>query len=274
MRLRRTFAATIALTAVIVLGIEMTRDRADPVVATAQQRSMAVETVPAGEGPPGTPPATGPSGAAEPAPSPAGVGGADGSPDPTATAAATVVPAGTGKIALIEPPPSTRPAHGGRVVRIVIGAEGGLGIDSAAFARDVVDTLTDPRGWQGVDGVQFRFVTPEQRTKGAGVDMTVVLASPALTDRLCAPLSTQGQVSCNWAGRAVINARRWELGVPWFNGDLQMYRQYVVNHEVGHGLGHPHQSCPAPGRRSPVMAQQSLRLDGCLPWAWPHGQGG
>ena len=42
-----------------------------------------------------------------------------------------------------------------------------------------------------------------------------------------------------------------------FNGDLDAYRSYAVNHEVGHALGMRHQPCPASGAPAPVMMQQS-----------------
>lgn len=271
MRLRRTLAATLTLVAGIVLTVQLTRGEPEPsnVAASASVRSPVQQaegvasdlpsdhTVPAVAGTDGAD-------AASSAPAPSG--------SPAPSTAASVVPAGTGHITILEPPKVATPRTTGRLVRVAIGAEGGLGIDSADFARHVVATLTDPRSWQAIDGVRFTFVTPAEQARG-NIDFTVVLASPTLTDRLCAPLTTQGQVSCFWAGRAVINARRWQLAVPWFNGDLEGYREYVLNHEVGHGLGHGHATCPGKGKRSPVMAQQSLRLDGCLPWSWPRGGG-
>jgi hypothetical protein len=36
----------------------------------------------------------------------------------------------------------------------------------------------------------------------------------------------------------VINLKRWLLGVPWYADALEDYRHMVVNHEVGHFLGH------------------------------------
>ena len=108
--------------------------------------------------------------------------------------------------------------------------------------------LLDPKGWQKVDGVRFVNVTPAQAAKGAHVDVRVTLASPGLTDRLCAPMRTLSQVSC-WNGeRSVLNFRRWALGDDSYGSDVALYRVYQVNHEVGHGLGHQHRTCPGQGQ--------------------------
>jgi hypothetical protein len=167
--------------------------------------------------------------------------------------------------------PGTVPAPSGaeRVATVRVEVETGLGVDGGEFARQVMDTLNDPRGWGHDGSVAFA------RTDGAA-DIDVTLASPATTDELCAPLATAGEVSCGRVGFAVLNAARWAQGAQPFldaGGTVAEYRHYLVNHEVGHVLGHGHESCPDPGELAPVMLQQTLWLEGCVPNGWPAPTG-
>lgn len=159
--------------------------------------------------------------------------------------------------------PGSDPGPGTGVVRTVrVEVEQGLAIDGAAFAALVMATLNDPRGWGGDGSTSFA------RTDG-DASFRVLLASPSTVDRLCAPLQTDGEVSCGRAGHAVLNLRRWVETTPEYTADKTLYRQYVVNHEVGHLLGHQHQKCPGAGQLAPVMQQQSYRAAPCVPNAWP-----
>lgn len=164
--------------------------------------------------------------------------------------------------------PGTDTTRTGKTITFGVDVEGGLGIDAAGFASQVRTILSDERGWEVADGVHFVALDPAKRAAGATPDVRVTLASPALTDQLCAPLQTLGKVSCNRHGRAVINAMRWASGVEFYT-DLGLYRIYLINHEVGHGLSHPHQNCPTPGAKAPIMLQQTLGLEGCQPWPYP-----
>ena len=159
--------------------------------------------------------------------------------------------------------PGTDPGPGTGAVRTVrVEVEDGLAVDAAAFATTVMTTLNDPRGW-GADGsVSFA------RTDGAA-EIRVLLASPDAVDDLCAPLRTGGEVSCGTAGRAVLNLKRWVLATSETVDDRTTYRHYLVNHEVGHLLGHRHERCPAPGQRAPLMQQQSYKAAPCTFNAWP-----
>jgi hypothetical protein len=133
---------------------------------------------------------------------------------------------------------------------------------TAGFEAVAEATLTDPRGWQQAG---FRF---ERRDDGPYL---VVLAEGEEVDRLCLPYDTYGKYSCQNGPVVALNADRWRAATPKWTGDLDSYRQMLVNHEVGHLLGmkHPRPQCPRPGRSAPIMNQQSTELDGCLPNPWP-----
>ena len=156
-----------------------------------------------------------------------------------------------------------------RVATVRVEVETGLAVDGTEFARQVMATLNDPRGWGHDGSVTFA------RTAGEA-DIDVTLASPATTDELCAPVDTGGTVSCGRVGFAVLNAARWAGGAEPFldaGGTVEEYRHYLVNHEVGHVLGNAHVRCPAPGALAPIMLQQTLGLNGCLPNGWPAAAG-
>ncbi|MFC5829878.1 DUF3152 domain-containing protein [Nonomuraea insulae] len=165
--------------------------------------------------------------------------------------------AASGRYAVVPGGGPARPGRGA-AVRYLVEVERGLPFDPVEFAAEVHKTLNDIRGWA-------RF----ERVDHGPVRVRVALSSPHLTTRECRPLRTGGELSC-WNGhRSVINALRWAKGVPQYKGDLAAYRDYVISHEVGHGLGHHHRSCPGPGRLAPVMAQQSKSLGRCRPNPWP-----
>ncbi|KQY25539.1 hypothetical protein ASD16_02730 [Cellulomonas sp. Root485] len=159
--------------------------------------------------------------------------------------------------------PGTDPGPGTGAVRTVrVEVEDGLLVDGPAFAATVMATLNDARGW-GADGsVSFA------RTDG-DAELRVILASPATVDDLCAPLDTGGEVSCGTNGRAVLNLRRWVQATQEYGADKSGYRQYLVNHEVGHLLGHRHERCPGAGQPAPLMQQQSYKAAPCTPSSWP-----
>ncbi len=158
------------------------------------------------------------------------------------------------------PSPAAGTAPAVRTVRVEV--EEGLDVDAGLFAYTVMATLNDPRGW-GADGSMV-FA----RTDG-DAELRVVLASPALVDRMCAPLETVGKVSCGIKGSAVLNYLRWVDGSSSWDGDKVAYRHYLVNHEVGHILGHRHEYCGGPGQVAPLMQQQTGPMAPCTPNPWP-----
>jgi hypothetical protein len=127
----------------------------------------------------------------------------------------------------------------------------------------VLATLNDRRSW--TENGRRRFA----RTDGAA-QVRVVLASPATSAAICRPLRTFGKLSCREGSATVLTMYRWVKAIPEYAGDRDGYRRYVVNHEVGHALGHGHQYCGGRGRMAPVMMQQTKGLKGCRPNPWPH----
>ena len=146
-------------------------------------------------------------------------------------------------------------------VRIRILVEVGLEDQLPAFVAAVGAVLDDDRGWKAA-GRGFARVEDHEH-------FSVLLAKPRTVDRLCKPLRTAGVYSCGRNGRAVLNEARWRGGVSAWGEDLDGYRVYMINHEVGHLLGMPHRNCEEAGQPAAVMLQQSKGLQGCTANSWP-----
>jgi hypothetical protein len=160
------------------------------------------------------------------------------------------------------------PPRQGAVLRYRVLVEKDIkGIKAGTFAAAVRATLADPRGWTASGDRSFRRVG---RTEPR--DFTVYLVTPGTRDKLCQDIP-DGYTSCRNGDLVVLNVARWVKGVPGYGAPLSAYRQYLVNHEVGHRLGHGHERCPAKGRAAPVMQQQTLGLHGCRPNPWPYRDG-
>jgi hypothetical protein len=174
----------------------------------------------------------------------------------------TVATRGSGKLVVV---PGRERARGrGTVVKVRVEVERGLPVEPKTFARFVLRTLNDRRSWGA--GGRMTFA----RTDGDDQDVRVVLASPDTSAALCRPLVTKGVASCGLDGRAVLTVLRWVRTTPEFVKIRTTYRHYLVNHEVGHLLGHSHEPCPRRGAVAPIMQQQTYGLKGCRPNAWPY----
>ena len=171
---------------------------------------------------------------------------------------------------------------GGTLRRFRIAIESGVeslgySTDMESFSAFVDATLGDEKSW--IAGRQVRF---QRVPQGASYQFTIYLATGETARRLCAAAGVDIRIggvpytSCRGSGRVVINLNRWLGSVPEFVAKripLDDYRQYVVNHEVGHELGYGHERCPSAGQPAPVMQKQTLGLDGCTPNAWPYVAG-
>ncbi|WP_314243731.1 DUF3152 domain-containing protein [Streptomyces kutzneri] len=165
----------------------------------------------------------------------------------------------------------------GKLVRYRVDVEQGLGLDPQLFAEAVHRTLNDDRSWAHNGEKTF------ERVPGGEADFVITLASPGTTGVWCAKSdldTTVDNVSCDSARteRVMINAFRWAQGSATYGPDqMFIYRQMLINHEVGHRLGHDHVNCRTPGSLAPIMQQQtkSLNINGieCKPnpWVFPGG---
>ncbi|WP_399086202.1 DUF3152 domain-containing protein [Streptomyces sp. BBFR2] len=165
----------------------------------------------------------------------------------------------------------------GHVVRYRVDMETGLPLDGELFADAVHKTLNDDRSW--AHGGTRTF----ERVASGDADFVITLASPGTTDVWCAKSgldTSEDNVSCDSAAtpRVMINAYRWAQGAKTYGPDkMYAYRQMLINHEVGHRLGHNHEVCSRSGALAPVMMQQTkfLTTDGatCRPNSWPYPGG-
>ncbi|MFJ6617484.1 DUF3152 domain-containing protein [Kitasatospora sp. NPDC091335] len=248
--------------ALLVLGataVVLTRSTGTPAAAPATQARVAPPAEQAPSAAPADaltpPPAPAPAVTQPPPPAPA-------PPTPTAPDPGPAQGAGTFTVA----PATAEPVGHGNVRRYRVEVEDGIGIDATAAATQIHGILGDKRGWTNDRKNGFRLVA------NGSYDFTVKIASPATVDRICGAsgLDTHGEVNCNVGNQVLVNSKRWNTGSPQFSGPLEEYRALIVNHEVGHRIGHGHEGCPGPGKPAPAMMQQIYGLKGCTPNAWPY----
>ncbi|WP_441346854.1 DUF3152 domain-containing protein [Rhodococcus sp. SGAir0479] len=165
----------------------------------------------------------------------------------------------------------------------------GFGGDES-FGRMVDQTLANPKGWTKDPRFAFRRIGPGD---SARPDFRISLTSQ-MTIRDACGYDIQLEVSCYNPGidRVVLNEPRWVRGAIAYQGDIGSYRQYQINHEVGHAIGYQaHQPCETDGGLAPVMMQQTfgtanndiakldpegvVPMDGKVcrfnPWPYPRG---
>ena len=132
------------------------------------------------------------------------------------------------------------------------------------FRTKVAETLSDSRGWVRA-GLKFVEVN-------SGQDVNIILSDPA---SLGATAGCSSELSCTtWANEVIINDIRWREGTEASRAGGMSTRDYqhmVINHEMGHWLGHyAHEEGCSDGGPAPIMLQQSTGLRGCDSFnAWP-----
>ncbi|MFB9929368.1 DUF3152 domain-containing protein [Amycolatopsis halotolerans] len=140
------------------------------------------------------------------------------------------------------------------------------GIDPASYAGDdsfgtaVQGILSDPRSWTWNGEIRLKRVDASYPNP----DFRVSLTTPDTTHRPDAcGFQIKFEASCyrRSMGRVLINLSRWVRGAKVYGSDMTGYRQYAINHEVGHALGNNHVGCPGNDQPAPVMMQQSFGVN-------------
>ncbi|HEV2781286.1 MAG TPA: DUF3152 domain-containing protein [Actinophytocola sp.] len=193
----------------------------------------------------------------------------------------------------VVPGAGARVGTGGKLYTYTVEVEDGIDPSSyggdEAFAKLIDQTLLDPRGWTGDGKVSV------QRVDGGTPDIRISLAAPQTVHRpdKCG-FAIRYESSCfrRSESRVLINLARWVRGAVAFSGDILTYRQYAINHEIGHAFNNGHVGCAEEGALAPVMMQQTfgvannfvaelnravrnrdpVEADGktCKPNAWPN----
>ncbi|CAL9458866.1 DUF3152 domain-containing protein [Streptomyces sp. enrichment culture] len=207
-----------------------------------------------------------PSGSPSASPSPKASASPSASPSPSTIAVPATGP-GTFVTAQAD---GTTVGTGSRVRRYKVLVEKNIDVRPSAAAAEIADVLADRRGWTRDGTNSFRLVS------SGSYDFVVKIATPGTVDEICgaAGLLTRGEVNCSVGTDVVVNLKRWVLGSPEFDGPIHDYRALIVNHEVGHRIGHGHETCPGAGRPAPAMMQQIKGLKGCVANAWPYDEDG
>lgn len=138
------------------------------------------------------------------------------------------------------------------------------GIDTAAYGGDaavaaMIDaTLNNPKGWTADPAFAFHHVAADQNP-----EYRIQLTSLDTTHQHCGvDLAMETSCFTSDGNRVILNESRWVRGATTAQGDIGSYRQYLINHEVGHGLGFAqHQPCGQGGGLAPIMMQQTLSLN-------------
>lgn len=160
--------------------------------------------------------------------------------------------------------------EGSNLRRYRVMVETNIDIPADDAAEEIAKILADQRGWTR-DGLNsFQLVS------SGSYDFTVKISTPGTTDDICGAygLDTGGEVNCAVGKDVVVNLKRWMLGSPQFDGPVSEYRALIINHEVGHRIGHGHETCSGEGEKAPAMMQQIKGLKGCVSNAWPYEEDG
>lgn len=140
---------------------------------------------------------------------------------------------------------------------------------STSFIKIVDSILSDPRTWSKYTFINTSNVSKSNLPKKLDENNSfkIILCVPEIIKKEC---NFHGLSCTNMRTKIVyINSNRWKRGAKKSGYSLKDYRIYLINHEVGHVLGHLHKKCNGKGKKIPVMNQATKGIGTCKPNIWP-----
>jgi hypothetical protein len=140
-----------------------------------------------------------------------------------------------------------------------------------AEGKFIERVLGDPRGWKRL-GYRFRRYKVGPRSGELGFVATKTEPSELKRRFKDIPkLSNLSVTDMRASPRQIyFHAGNWKSPPSAYGGSRHKYRQYLVNHEVGHVLDRGHVKPGGAGAACPLMYQQSKGTRGvCTPYSWP-----
>lgn len=142
----------------------------------------------------------------------------------------------------------------------------GVNYSETKFRNKIISTLQHPRGWEKIDPtVVFKIVDSGVFDNiKSQYKIKIRLSKDKTIVDIC---GFPGKLSCcdMRTKECWLNEYRWKYGAKKSGLPLYKYRNYMINHEVGHALGRLHTNCPCDDCSAPIMMQQTKGIGKCKP---------
>lgn len=137
------------------------------------------------------------------------------------------------------------------------------------FSNKVKSVLKHIKGWEYIDNsIQFIFVEWDVFPSiNSFHKISIRLSSNKTISKICGSLIPSKKLSCcdMITKQCWLNFYRWAHGSKASGLPLYKYRNYMINHEVGHALGRLHAKCPCENCSAPIMMQHTVTIGNCKP---------